>query len=268
MPRWTSDDIPWGSFDNSKTDSEMLKLVKAASLTEYNAASYTQYLKNVFAGDDAFCALVEEWQKEEEQHGAVLGRYARLADPTFDFASAFKKFREGYAIPVDAVQSVRGSRMGELLSRCVVETGTSSFYGAMSDATDEPVLKAICRAISQDEVRHYRMFLDTLRRYEPTEKLSLLQRLKVLVGRIRETDDDELPYAYHCANEPGQTYDRRRAYEAYGARFYRLYELPHAQRVVRMVFNAGGLPTQGLLPQLASRWAFRKMKSLAAAMAA
>jgi hypothetical protein len=268
MPRWTSDDIPWGSFDNKKTDPEILKLIKAAALTEYNAASYTQYLKNVFAGDAAFCGLVEGWQREEEQHGLVLGRYAQLADPDFDFQAAFQKFHDGYVIPVDAQQSVRGSRMAELLSRCVVETGTSSFYRALGDATEEPVLKAICRAISQDEIRHYRMFLDALRRYEPTEKLSLVHRLRILIGRINETGDDELPFAYHCANETGLTYDRRRAYEAYGARFYRLYQFPHAQSVVRMVFNAGGLPTEGLLPQLVSRWAWRKMKNLAADLAA
>ncbi|MEQ8266944.1 MAG: hypothetical protein RH982_07095 [Parvibaculum sp.] len=34
-------------------------------------------------------------------------------------------------IPLDAVQSVRGSRGGELIARCVVESGTSSCYTAI-----------------------------------------------------------------------------------------------------------------------------------------
>ena len=266
MPRWSPDDIPWGSFDNTKCDPDLLKLVKAASLTEYNAPSYTQYLKNVFAGDAPFCALISEWQLEEEQHGRVLGRYARLADPDFDFDAAFTKFRAGYSIPVDVVVSVRGSRMGELLSRCVVETGTSSFYTALCDATDEPVLKAICRLIAHDEVRHYRLFLDTLRRYEPHERLSIARRLKVLIGRISETGDDELPFAYHCANEDDVDYDRRRAYHAFSTRFYGVFRMRHARHLVRMVLNAGDLPTHGWLARSVEFVAWRKIRSQATAV--
>jgi len=53
---------------------------------------------------------------------------------------------------------VRGSRSGELIARCVVETGTSSYYTAIADATDEPLLKTYAGHIASDELRHYKLF--------------------------------------------------------------------------------------------------------------
>src|SRR5579859_1628232 len=196
MPRWTADDIAWDAFDKAKLDQDLLKLVKAASLTEFNAAQYTRYLHNIFQDDAEFADTLAEWQLEEEQHGRMLARYARMADPEFDFDAAFKKFTEGYKIDTDVSESVRGSRVGELVSRCIVETGTSSFYTALSEGTDEPVLKQLTHRIASDEFRHYRTFFDGLERYRSKESVSLLSRLKVVIDRIRETDDDELAFAY------------------------------------------------------------------------
>lgn len=261
MPRWTQDDIPWGDFDPAKLTPDHLKLVKAASLTEYNAARYTQYLKNVFAGDEDFAAIISDWQKEEEQHGSILGRYAEMADPAYNFAATFARFQQGYVIPVDVSQSIRGSRVGELLARCIVETGTSSFYMAMGEAVEEPVLTLICKRIAADELRHYRMFLDGLRKHQSLERVSLLGRLKVVFGRVRESDDDELAFAYHCANEPGIEYDHRRSNTAYGALAYRLYQFHHAQRMVAMVFKATGLDPRGWLSRRTAHWAWRKMQA-------
>lgn len=260
MPRWTQDDIAWNDFDPGRLRADHLKLVKAASLTEYNAARYTQYLKNVFAGDEAFADIITGWQAEEEQHGAVLGRYAELADPGYRFAEAFRRFQDGYVIPVDVSRSIRGSRVGELLARCIVETGTSSFYLAMADATDEPVLKSVAKHIAADELRHYRMFLDAMRRHQPVERVSLLSRLKVAVGRIRESEDDELAFAYHCANQTDEHYDRRRSNAAYGALAYGMYRFIHAERAVSMVFKATGLAPQGWLSRQVTQWAWRKMR--------
>jgi hypothetical protein len=261
MPRWTQDDISWSDFDPSRLTADHLKLVKAASLTEYNAARYTQYLTNVFAGNAEFGASIAEWQREEEQHGAVLGRYAEQADPLYDFAATFARFQQGYVIPVDVSQSVRGSKIGELLARCIVETGTSSFYTALAEATDEPVLKIICRQIAGDEFRHYRMFLDAMRKHQRIERLSLTGRLRVVLGRVRESDDDELAFAFHCANEPGATYDHGRSNRTYGALAYRLYRFDHAQRAVAMIFKATGLKSQGWLARRVAHWAWRKMQS-------
>jgi rubrerythrin len=261
MPRWTAEDIAWGAFDKAKLDQDLLNLIKAASLTEYNAAQYTLYLHNIFQDDAEFSETLSEWQLEEEQHGRMLARYAQLADPSFDFPSAFKEFTEGYQIPTDVTESVRGSKVGELVSRCIVETGTSSFYTALSEATEEPVLKQLALRIASDEFRHYRTFYEGLERYQRSEPISMLNRLKVVIDRVRETDDDELAFAYHCANEPGQPYDRKRCISEYALRAYGHYQPHHAEQVVNMAFRACGLKPRGLLSKLVSKWAWRKMRS-------
>ena len=96
---------------------------------------------------------------------------------------------------------MRGSRRGEMIARCVVESGTSSYYSAIRDATDEPVLKEIAGRISADEYRHYKLFYDVLHKQDEPE-LGFLKRLWVAIGRVTESNDDELAYAYYCANVP------------------------------------------------------------------
>jgi len=262
MPRWNLDtDIRWDRFDRSRLDPELLKLTKAAALTEFNAATYTAYLDNVFRDDPEFKSFIHEWQAEEEQHGRALGRYAELADPGFDFAATFKRFAEGYSIPIDVEASVRGSRVGEMVSRCVVETGTSSYYSAMRDSTEEPVLREICGHIASDEFRHYKLFLDTMRKYQPIEPVSMVERIRVAIGRVRETNDDELAFAFHCANEPPDApYDRDRASAAYGSRAYGLYQIQHVERATGMLMKVAGLKPQGWIGRQAAKFAWWKLQ--------
>ncbi|HLN25244.1 MAG TPA: ferritin-like domain-containing protein [Patescibacteria group bacterium] len=266
MPRWTPDDIHWDRFDPSRLAPDLLQLVKAAALTEANAARYTQYLNNVFHDDADLAVSLAEWRLEEEQHGHILGRYAEMADPTYHFAPTFKAFIEGYVIPIDVDQSIRGSRVGELLARCIVETGTSSFYSALAEATEEPVLMEIAKRIAADEFRHYRTFLDGIKKYQPAERVSLLSRIKVTVGRVRESEDDELAFAYHCANDqPGIAYDHARCNAAYATRAYRIYRAHHAERAVGMIFKATGLAPQGWLARRVAGWAWKRMQARAVA---
>lgn len=244
---WTLEDIPWQDFQPEQVNAEVLKVIKTAALVERNGADYGSYLANVFAGDTEFCAAAAVWAEEEERHGVALGRWAELADPNFDFDAAFAHFKTLYRIPVDAEASVRGSRTGELCARCVVESGTSSFYSAIRDAVDEPVLRAICKKIAADEFRHYKLFADHLARYQTQEHLTTWQRLKVVVTRFRETSDDELSSAYHAGNALGPTYDRAAANEAYAERAMALYQKKHVRRAGHMMAQAAGLKPDGWL---------------------
>lgn len=267
MQHWTPDDIPWGEFDAAKLSPDVLKVIKAAAMVERNAADYTTYLNNVFRADSEFKAIATEWQAEEVQHGDVLGRYAELADPQFDFKQRFQRFVDGYKVPIDLDNSVRGSLTGELLARCIVETGTSSFYSALRDATDEPVLKAICHRIAGDEFRHYKTFYDFMKVYVAREGVTMLRRALVAVDRIRETDDDELAFAYHAANDPADMpYDHSRCNLAYGARAYSFYRPQHTERAVAMVLKVIGIDPNGWLGGKAKKFAWKKMQSRAAAM--
>src|SRR5262245_27258625 len=154
---WTLDDVDWSCFDPAKVDGELLAAVKAASLVEYNAPDYVAYLKRVFRdAPEATIRSFERWGNEEIQHGLALARWAELADPSFDFKSAFLRFRMLYrpAHFDGAERSVRGSKRGEMIARCVVEAGTASFYSAIRDAAEEPVLEEIAGRIALAGVRH------------------------------------------------------------------------------------------------------------------
>ena len=184
MAGWTLEDIPWHEFDRSRIDPKIVPVIKAASMVEFNADDYRTFLCNVFHDDPRAIKAIEGWAEEEVQHGLALGRWAEMADSTFDFAESFARFIAGYRIPVTAATSVRGSRTGELIARCIVETGTSSYYSALADATHEPVLEAICRRIAEDEFAHYHLFHTHLRRYRDCEKLGVWQRYRIAVERI------------------------------------------------------------------------------------
>ncbi|CAA7623490.1 ferritin-like domain-containing protein [Magnetospirillum sp. UT-4] len=267
MTHWTPDDIPWAEFRPDRLTPDLLKVVKAASMVERNAGDYTAYLIKVFRDDPTFRQIVVDWRAEEVQHGDVLGRYAELADPAFSFKDRFQRFVDGYKVPIDLEKSVRGSLTGELLARCIVETGTSSFYSAMRDATDEPVLKAICHRIAGDEFRHYKTFYDFMKRYIEREGVSVFRRALVAVGRIRETDDDELAYAYHAANDTADTpYDHARCNREYALRAWSLYRPQHTERAVNMVLKVIGIDTQGWIAGRAKSFAWKKMRTRAEAL--
>jgi hypothetical protein len=254
---WTLDDVRWDAFDASRVEPDILRVVKAAALVEGNSGDYVAYLKNVFAGDAEFIAAAEEWGREEAQHGQALAAWAERADPAFDYGAAMARFRAGFNLPLDAAASVRGSRAGELISRCVVECGTSSFYSAIRDAANEPVLKDICHRIAGDEFRHYRLFHKHLRRYAKAEPLSLWRRLKIALGRVSEASDDELSMAYWCGNGAEGEYRRAEAYRAYESRAVRLYRPGHVARLVAMIAKAIDLDPQGRLVAIAQRLAWR-----------
>jgi len=245
MKGWTLDNIPWHAFEREKVDPVMLKAVKAASLVEFNGGDYEIYLRGIFADDAEFCAAAGAWAEEEVRHGEALGRWAELADPGFDFKDAVRRFRAGYRVPLDAKDSIRGSLSGELIARCVVEVGTSSFYSSIKDVTEEPVLKEIARLIAADEFRHYKLFYDHLARYRRLERPSLWRRISVVLGRVLESGDDELCFAYHCANAMPEPFDRKSCARAYAWSAYRNYRFGHVQRAVGMSLKATGLKPYG-----------------------
>ncbi len=254
---WTLDDIPWERFDASRVDPEILSVVKAASMVEANGGDYATYLCRVFHDDPEFQKTAHEWAAEEVQHGMALARWAHLADPGFDFDESFRRFNEGFKVPLDVEKSVRGSRSGELVARCIVETGTSSYYAALMEATAEPVLKEICRNIAADELRHYKLFYDTMRVYLKRERIGPVRRLLTALGRIRESEDDELAYAYYAANHPAGAYDRQRYSNAYARRAFSFYRPHHVQRGIAMALKASGLKPNGRLSRTLTALACR-----------
>ena len=232
MKHWRIEDVAWDRFDPARADPDLIPLVKAAAMVERNGTDYAIYLNRVFGDDPDFRQAANYWAQEEVQHGDALGKWAMLADPTWDYQAAFARYKAGFKLPLDAEASIRGSRTGELIARCMVETGTSSYYTALADATKEPVLQQICRHIAADEFRHFKLFYDHMRRYLARENIGLLRRLRIAAGRIGESEDDELAYAWHCGNEPDGLAVRTRPLHRglHGARHGVLPLPPHRAR--------------------------------------
>ncbi len=265
---WQADDIHWDRFEPSRVDPDLVKLIKAASLVEHNAPVYAKYLCNVFHDDPGFAKLAKDWADEEVKHGKTLAHYAKLADPDFDFDDAFKRFTEGFRVPVDVSRSVRGSLTGEIVARCVVETGTSSHYTAVRRATGEPVLEELCRNLAADELRHYKTFWEFSKQLREKEGIGLVKRARVVIGRVAEAQDEELAYAFHSANEKKGSFSHKRCNEAYVGCAYRLYPPYLVERIVAMLLNVVGLKPHGRLSRFISRWAYRKVQKRARLVAA
>ncbi len=263
---WKMEDVNWDQFDASKVDPETLKAVKAAAMVERNAADYVVYLNKVYHDDPELLENIRQWGIEETQHGDALGRWAEMADPGFDFEEAFRRFREGYHINEGADQSVRGSRAGEMIARCVVESGTSSFYSGIRDMTEEPVLRQIAGFIAADEFRHYKLFYESYLKYKPIDGPGFFQRLWVALSRVQEAEDDELAYAFYCGNvkpeeETQKPYDCATYSKAYNNHILKFYHWPHVKKAVAMIVKPVGLKPTGAVSRSIAKLIWWVLKS-------
>jgi hypothetical protein len=208
---WSLDDIPWHAIRRegvARADT-FFYLVAASSLMESATDLYTENLIVNFAGDDEVTSWLEHyWLPEELQHGRALRRYVELAWPGFDWEPARRRFVDEFKPLCDI--SLEPTRALEMASRCVVETGTASYYRTLSSASPDPVLALLTRHIAADEVRHYKHFYRYFRKYRDAEKPSRAAVLPALWRRLRMTGGDDsyvaLKHVY-SARHPGQVFD-------------------------------------------------------------
>ena len=67
-------------------------------------------------------------------------------------------------------------------------------------------------------------------------------------GRVGESEDDELAFAFHCANEdPAIVYSHDRCIAGYMGRAMGFYRYRHLERGMGMIFKAVGLEPRGRL---------------------
>ncbi len=175
------------------------------------------------------------------------------------------RFTAGFRVDLDAKASVRGTRSGELIARCIVETGTSSYYTALAEAAAEPVLKEICRRIAADELRHYKLFYDHLKRYLAAESGSASGAAsRSPPGGWRSPRMTSSPTPITPPTSSAAPYDRRRCSSAYARRAYSVYRRHHVERGMAMILKAVGLKPNGRLNPVLSRLAWRFMRYRAA----
>jgi len=212
---WSIEDIDYGAVDPERVRGRaaLRYLVTGASFVEIASDLYTRNLTEYFDGDDEIQSwLKSQWEREEVQHGQALRRYVQAAWPEFDWDTAFGKFFADYA-PLCKTELLGPTRALELAARCVVETGTASYYTVIQRASPEPVLRDLAARIRADEVRHYKYFYHYFRRYRESEPVSRPRVLRTLASRLREVDDEDaylaMKHVAHADPEhPAARFDR------------------------------------------------------------
>jgi hypothetical protein len=208
---WTLDDIPWQAIrhDAVAHSEAYFYLVASASLMESATDLYTENLIDYFADDEEITSWLKKyWLPEELQHGEALRRYVEAAWPKFDWEPARQGFVEEFKPYCDI--SLESRRSLEMASRCVVETGTASYYRTLSRASPDPVLALLTRYIAEDEVRHYKHFYRYFRKYRDVESPRRGAILPALWRRLRMSGGDDsfivLKHVY-TAYHPGKPFD-------------------------------------------------------------
>jgi hypothetical protein len=191
------DRISFDALDRAAVgnDTVLFFTVASASLVEFASGVYAGSLANFFSDDDEIADwLVHHWEREELQHGEALKRYVKTAWPAFDWDAAYEGFIAELA-PLYSVDRLAPTRALEMLARCVVESGTATFYRTLSALSPEPVLKQVTSRISADEIRHYKHFYRYYLRYKEIEKPRRAALLRMLWARSSEIDAEDLVYA-------------------------------------------------------------------------
>ncbi len=242
---WSLDDIPWHAIrrDAVARSEALFYMIAAASLMESATDLYTANLIEYFAGDDEITAWLEnDWLPEELQHGRALRRYVESAWPDFPWDKVREGFIEEFRPFCDeALEPARGL---EMASRCVVETGTASFYTCLSRASPDPVLALVTRQIAEDEVGHYKHFYRFFRKYRDIERPGRTEIAPALWRRLRMTGGEDRLVVLkhvHAAYRPGMPLDAR-SYRRVHRRCRALMR-PHfpAEMTVRMLLKPLGL---------------------------
>lgn len=195
---WSVDRLPWERLDRDKVagDEQLFYMVTTASFVEITTDLYTANLIGHYEGDTPLVNwLARHWQPEELQHGVALERYVRRAWPEFPWDEAYASFYDEYARLCN-VEALETSRSGEMAARCVVETGTSSYYTMLRDLSPEPLLRTISGNIRNDEVGHYKYFYHAFLHYAREEKTPRRETFLALWKRIREANGEDAYLAF------------------------------------------------------------------------
>ena len=195
---WSVDRLPWHELERtSVADDEMLfYMVATASFVEITTDLYTNNLLDHYRGAPPLLEwLVRHWQPEELQHGVALRRYVETVWPAFPWEEAYNAFFAEYAALCNE-SALEPSHSGEMAARCIVETGTSSYYTMLRERSPEPLLKTIAGHIRNDEVGHYKYFYHAFLHYAREEKSSRRQTMGALWRRIREANGEDAYVAF------------------------------------------------------------------------
>jgi rubrerythrin len=201
-PLWRVGDIDFGLADaRHRSDITLFYLLTGASFVESGSELYTRNLLTYYR-DDAHIAewLGKVWEPEELQHGAALRAYVGAVWPEFDWDEAYRRFIAEYS-QAASPEAFEATPHLELAARCMIETGTTSLYRMLYEYAQEPVLRRVLAHIRDDEVNHYKHFLQFFRARQARERLRRLKVAWAIGRRVRESRADDAWIAFRHAFE-------------------------------------------------------------------
>ena len=143
-----------------------------------------------------------------------------------------------------------------MAARCVVETGTATFYRMLSESSREPVLKRLTAEISADEVRHYKHFYRYFQRYRILEQPSRVAVLRTLLNRAAEVEAEDAFYAFKAVFRVCNPEFQKSDYAAYrdGAVQLTKSHFPHGMAVKMLLkpLDLNPLVGRAMLPAVTS----------------
>mgnify|MGYP001580487445 FL=1 len=194
---WSISEIDYSSIDVAKVRNNrtLFYLLAAASFIESGSDTYAGNLAKYYADvPEAARWLAEHWECEELQHGQALRRYVAHVWPEFDWERGYRRFFDEYSVTC-SIDNFEPSLALEMAARCVVETGTATYYRALEQASDEPVLRDLTRRIANDEVRHYKHFYRYFNALHEHERLGRGKVLGALARRLLEIKNEDAEIA-------------------------------------------------------------------------
>lgn len=211
---WQLDEINFRSIrqDMVRDNEKLFYLLAAASFVEITADLYTGNLIEHFRNDNSAGQwLAQVWQQEEMQHGRALKTYIQTVWPDFDWERAYAGFAAEYGA-LCTMEALESSRALEMVARCVVEVGTSTFYRCLHTYAEEPVLRSLLANIKADEVRHFKKFRQLFLEYNVVEGNSSLKIWQAIWKRAIEGRNEDsyiaFKHAYLVRNQVNEFDDR------------------------------------------------------------
>lgn len=246
-PHWTLDWIDFSRIpiETVHDNDDLFYLLVSASFVESGSHTYT---RNLVAHFDAYPQIADwlqhQWEPEELQHGRALKKYVQTVWPTFDWETAYTAFFAEYS-RLCTVEELEDDRALELVARCVVETGTATYYQTLRDLTAEPVLNELAERIRLDEVQHYKHFYHYFRQLNAERDLSrarIFGALKRRLNELRTSDSDiALRYVWAFRHPPGEADEV--PFEQVCQRLYRrVGALLPMEQAVKMMLKPLALP--------------------------
>jgi len=211
-PVWRVGDIDFARADlRHRSDTTLFYLLTGASFIESGSELYTRNLLTYYRDDEQIAAwLNNTWEPEELQHGAALRAYVQAVWPEFDWQTAYRRFLAEYS-QTASPDAFEATPHLELAARCMIETGTATLYRMMYEYAQEPVLRQVLAHIRNDEINHYKHFLQYFRAGQQRGGRRRLKVAWAIGRRVRESRADDAWIAFRHAFEvrnPGRSCQR------------------------------------------------------------